>query len=470
MGKYYKLNKNFLLRGWQRLPYAIVDASTGFTKFLNKKAMDTLNLANGEIDFDLPLISDETRNIAETLEKEKIITLLDHPSEIEKKQEYRFHDNRFMEAAHWSVTGRCNYKCKHCYMSACENKYGELSHEDALEIIHQMAECGIHRISLTGGEPFVRKDFFELVDALIAEDIRIFCIYSNGRLINEKTLGELEKRDLHPEINMSFDGTEGWHSWLRGVEDADETIDRAFKLCSDHGFPTGAEMCLHDRNKHTLRDSVNYLASVGCKSLKTNPIADIGAWHDGGYGRSIDKDELYDLYLDYIPQYFEDGKPLSIMLGGFFAADPGRDGYTIPCLKSGVDPEKFCVCGHARLHMYISAEGRVLPCMALSGMDIQENYPLLPEKGLKYCLTESEYMRLITARAKEIIDHNDKCRSCEFAAECCGGCRAGALESTPLDIMGIDEATCRIFKGGYIDKIAEAVGDRAGTAKKSENR
>ena len=457
MSKYYKLNKMFALRGWQKLPYAIVNLNNGITKFINEKEMELLNYANGEIDFELPIFSNEQLVIADKLVELNILTLSDKPSPILDKQKYRYHDNRYMQSVHWSMTGRCNYKCKHCYMSACTGKYGELSHEQCLEIIRQMADCGIHRISLTGGEALIRSDFFELVDALIENDITIYCLYSNGQLINEKTLNELEKRNLHPEINMSFDGTEGWHDWLRGVNNASEAIDKAFKLCKEHGFTTGAEMCLHEKNKHTLRDSINYLASVGCSSLKTNPISDVGAWHDGGYGKSIDNEDLFNIYLDYIPHYYEDGKPLTIQLGGFFMAYPNQKGFYVPSIKPENHSKDFSVCGHARNQMYISAEGRALPCMSLSGQDIQNEYPLILDKGLKYCLTDSSYMKLITTKASDIIAHNERCKTCEYASRCCGGCRAAALDSTPNDIEGIDEVTCLIFKGHYYDKIASIV-------------
>lgn len=81
-------------------------------------------------------------------------------------------------------------------------------------------------------------------------------------------------------------------------------------------------MCIHRQNRHTIRDSVNLLASLGCGSLKTNPISNVGAWKEGGYGPGIGMEELFQTYLDYIPRYYEDGMPLSLQLGGFFSASP----------------------------------------------------------------------------------------------------------------------------------------------------
>jgi len=122
-------------------------------------------------------------------------------------------------------------------------------------------------------------------------------------------------------------------------------------------------------------------------------------------------------------------------------------------MKNCDDPDKTCVCGHARMVTYISAEGRALPCMALSGMDIQQEFPLIPELGLAKCITDSRYMRLIDTRATEILEHNPECKSCEHAMQCLAGCRASALETAPDDILAPDRAICRIFKGGWVEKI-----------------
>ena len=450
---FYKLNPGFMLRGWQKLPYAIVRKGARPT-FISKTEMQALQLCNGRIDLSLPLVPQEVRDLLPTLEKHGVISRCEKGDSIAPEQEYRLYPARYIRTAHWSITGHCNYRCKHCYMSAPDAKYGELDHETIMSMVQQLIDCGVMEVSLTGGEPLVRKDFMEIVDALLAGGITITTIYSNGKLVTDNLLDELDRRGIHPEFNMSYDGTEGWHDWLRGIPGAGKIAEEAFLRCREKGFPTGAEMCIHQGNKHLLRDTVNRLAELGCRSLKTNPISNVGAWKDGGYGESISVEELYRLYFDYIPHYYEDGMPLSLQLGGFFSADPRKpEEYDIPAIKNCADPDKTCVCGHARMVMYISAEGRALPCMSLSGMDIQQEFPLIPEIGLARCITDSRYMRLIDTRATEVLNHNPECASCEYALQCLAGCRASALETTPDDILAPDRAICGIFKGGWVQRI-----------------
>lgn len=454
---YYKLLSQYKLCGWKKLPYAIVDTDKTKIGFMSSNEMEVLKLCDGLFDFNLPLFIDNYKEILNAALENGLIKECKKGEKILPEQKYKYYDNRFIRQVHWSITGRCNYKCKHCYMSAPDAKMGQLPLEDIADIINQLAECGVYTVSLTGGEPLIRKDFMEIVDMLLDKNIKIKTIYSNGLLVKEDLLKNLVRRNIHPEFNMSFDGTENWHDWLRGVDCATENIIKAFELCKKYGFPTGAEMCIHEKNKHTLRDSVNFLARLGCNHLKTVPIEDTGSWKDNGFGQSISIKDLYNVYLDYIPYYFKDNMPISIQLGGFFQASPKTKRYSIPCVKKSCDLKTTCICGHARHVMYISPEGRCLPCMPLSSTEIQNNYPLIKDIGLKKCITDSSYMSLIETTADVVINHNKKCKNCKFATQCIGGCRASGLLGSSKDILAKDEATCKIFLDGYIDKIHVAV-------------
>ncbi len=58
---YYKLNKGLLLRGWKKLPYALVDKNNHRTHFVNADEMTALQMCNGKINLSLPMIPDSVR-------------------------------------------------------------------------------------------------------------------------------------------------------------------------------------------------------------------------------------------------------------------------------------------------------------------------------------------------------------------------------------------------------------------------
>ncbi len=453
---YYRLKEKYLLRGWELLPYAIVDTEKHTASFFDRKTFDVLSLCEGNADFSLPLFPQAVKDTVDVLLEKGIIVECSAGEGITEKQKYKKYNNRFMRRAHWSITGCCNAKCRHCYISGAENRYGELSHEDVMKIVDGLGECGVLSCSITGGDPLVRRDFWDIIDGLLKWDIDVSVIYTNGILVNDKLLDGLEERGIHPEFNMSFDGL-GHHDWLRGFEGAEKAVKRAFELCQKRGFPTGAEMCLWKDNVHSLRDSVNYLASVGCRSLKVNPVGDTGAWKEGGYQKDhgLSFDETYQVYFDYIDDFYRDQPVISLQLGGFFMGyGKEPDHYSIPVVHTVSDPAKVCVCAHARNTMYISAEGRALTCMPISNNDeFQKDYPLIQEIGVKDCLNDSKYMELVNTRTDKVLAHNEKCSICRYKNLCLGGCRAAGLLCHPGDILAPDEATCKVFTEGWAEKI-----------------
>ena len=138
-----------------------------------------------------------------------------------QEQKYHAYPARYRKNAHFSITGQCNLRCRHCFMSAPHAKHGSPGHDEIMDVIDQLAECGVFSVGITGGEPLIREDFLEIIDALIAREIAVATIYTNGWLVDEKLLDALEERKLHPSFQLSFDGV-GWHDFLRGIPGAEE--------------------------------------------------------------------------------------------------------------------------------------------------------------------------------------------------------------------------------------------------------
>ena len=114
--------------------------------------MQALEFCNGKINMSLSVINEEIRKMLPVLIKNGIIEQCEPGDAILPEQEYRLYPSRYISTAHRSVTGRCNYRCKHCYMSAPDAKFGELSHSQVMNIADQITQCGIREVSLTGGE------------------------------------------------------------------------------------------------------------------------------------------------------------------------------------------------------------------------------------------------------------------------------------------------------------------------------
>ena len=452
MQKYYRLSDKYILRGWEKLPYAIADSQTFTPYFIDSTHFNALKWCSGNIDTSLPFITDTDRDIIRKYEQQGIVEACSPGQALTENQKYKKFPVRYVRLVHWSITGRCNYKCRHCFMSAPDAKIGDLSHEQIMSIIPQLADCGIMNVALTGGEPLVRPDFLEIVDGLLERGIHIMQIYSNGALVNEELLRELDRRNIHPEFNMSYDGN-GWHDWMRGIPGAEKAVDRAFALCRDMGFPATAEMCLHRLNMHTIRESAQHLASLGVKSLKVGGVQEAGDWEMNKQDNALSIRETFKAFLEYIPDYYADGMPLTLQMGNFFAARPDEpDVFSIPDYVQNVNQDA-CVCGCARIMLYISPDGHVLPCMMMAGTKIQDSMPLLTEKSLAECINGSCWFELVNKRVKEFFAVNEDCRTCEQFGRCNGGCRADAMSADPDNYMGKSPMLCEFLLGRWPEKI-----------------
>lgn len=451
---YYRLGSRYVLRGWELLPFAVCDTVSGQTAFFKRDDFRLVLRCDGWTEIQEEKLGGEQKRLLDLMLDQKIIEPCGRGEGLQEVQTYRRYPSRFIKTVQWSITGRCNFRCRHCFMSAPEAKYGELPLAECLKIVDEMAACGIMSVSLTGGEPLVRKDFFRIVDALLEKGIRVNGIYSNGKLVNDRLLDEFDARGLRPVIHMSFDGT-GWHDWLRGIAGAEKYVMDAYRLCQERGFETTAEMCIHKKNQDTIRETAKLLRSMGVRSLKVNPAIPMGEWLKESTQYTLTAQEAYQVYLDYIPHYFEDHMPISIALEGFFTCDEGNPDYHIPNIK--YEDECDCltksICGHARNSLYISPEGTALPCMPLAASCVKEQFPNILEESLAGILSDSFYMRMVDVRLGEYLEHNPQCRECPHRNACGGGCRGFAIGQDGDDYLAADLQACAFFKGGYPEKI-----------------
>jgi radical SAM protein with 4Fe4S-binding SPASM domain len=450
----YCLKENLALRGWEDEPFAVQDLNTGWAFFVGEEVFRVLSLCNGVMDMDSFLIPDGFRQIARLFAERKVVEPCEAGSALSPVQKYRAFPCHYIARAHWSITGKCNMSCRHCYVSAPQAKFGEMSHDKCMDIINQLGEIGVPVVNLTGGEPLVRGDFLELVDAITEQGIRISQIYTNGMLVDAALLDDLTKRGIRPTFVLSFDGV-GWHDWLRGTEGAEKMATDAIRLLRGRDFPVFVESTFHRDSIGSLYETMTLLAELGVDHWKAATVTDSGNWlgEDGSF--DLSPEELYTAWLELIPRYLEEGAPLCMMLGGFFKCDKGSKEYTIPMKKRGDESDPLCLT--ARSTMYIAADGKLLPCMPLAGLPFQEDMPSLNDMTIAQALSDSRYLERIKTPVSALMEHKPECASCEHRKVCGGGCRAMALSfNKDNDYLGVDPSVCAFFKGGWEDRIHRA--------------
>ena len=453
---YYRLAPVYALRGWQNTTHMLVAKPDNQARPLTATEFTVLVLCDGQTPLDVSCLSATEQAALQELIHRGIVTAHDAPSPITQGQMYRYYDNRFIQRVMWSVTGMCNFRCRHCFVDGpCETTHG-LSTEGALALIDQLAACGVMQVELTGGEPLVRPDFLQLLDRMRERGIFVTQIYTNGALVDATFLNELKKRQMQPAFHFSFDGVEGWHDWMRGVAGAEQKTLHAMQLCIDNGYDVYAGMCLHKGNVASLPNTVKLLADIGVTRLNVSGITMSALWQKKHSGYALDDREYLDAAMAYFPRYFQDGRPMPVTLNGAALLHPRekcRAVQDMPCMNQ---EKRYYLCSTARFAPYVSSEGRLLPCMPMSMCEEQCCFPLIPEKGLAACLTDSTFMEFSSQCTNDLFARNPECGSCEHRWHCGGGCRAIALKNTH-DFFGCDSYQCLIWKEGYGKKLAQAL-------------
>ena len=449
----YLLEEEYAFRGWKLLPFAVQYRHAPLTEFFMEAQYKLLMDCDGITDIYFDKLTDKQRDTYNLWEKIGLIRRSESGEELLPYQRYKYYNARYKQLVQWSITGECNYKCKHCFMSAPHAAQGEPTWEELMTMLDAFERCGIRNLHITGGEPMVRADFWELIDEINRRDFVIDIIYSNGLLVTDAFLDKLEDKGIIPGFQFSFDGV-GYHDWMRGVDGAEKIAIDAIKRCIKRGMPVSVSMVLCKESVGCIRESINLLASLGVSHVKIGAASPLGEWTNEPE-HFLSREELYEAFLEYIPHYFEDGKPVSIGLEGFFSYDLNED-TAFSIQEKNIEEELFPkanMCAHVRREMYVSPQGNVLPCMSMVGGPIEEQFPNMLKTPLEEILDkDSLYMDIISYTIEDYMEHNPECQECKYKAMCCGGCRAIAVRDHPTDYLAKDLDTCEYYKGGWKEK------------------
>lgn len=133
---YLSLAPEYVLRGWEKLPFSVVNIKTGRTLFLSQNDFELLMCCDGNHNIDSIQIQAYQYYISQGIVRISDARLAD-------KQHYKIYNNRFVESAHWAITNTCNYKCKHCFLSAPHSSESYIAFDDCRRIIDELYDVGI---------------------------------------------------------------------------------------------------------------------------------------------------------------------------------------------------------------------------------------------------------------------------------------------------------------------------------------
>lgn len=331
----------------------------------------------------------------------------------------------------WDITYACNLKCKHCYANAGKALEGELTTEEAKQVIDKLDRASVPIIAFSGGEPLVRKDIFELTK--YAHDKGIYvAIATNGTLITKSKAREMKEAGIQ-FTQISLDGASAeTHDNFRGIDGVYKKTIRGIKNCVNEGFFVNIATTATKYNYKEAPKIMDLCEELGVNWLMAYNFVPTGR------GKFISEN---DLTPDEREQVLKDlwgglkngGKVNILSTAPQFArvaleAEIGKNEKIIPThffnpkLSSKLMnlAEFIGGCGCGRFYCAIRPNGNIEPCVF---------FPLtvgnIKEDDFEDLWINNSVFRDI--RNKNILEGN--CGKCDYRYYC-GGCRARAYGYT----------------------------------------
>ncbi len=322
----------------------------------------------------------------------------------------------------WEVTKRCNLSCIHCRASAENISYeGELDTKASFRLLDEISKTGSPIIILTGGEPLLRSDIFEIAQYGTDKGLKMV-MAPNGTLVNKINAKKMAESGIK-RISISIDGaSEKEHDGFRGVHGAFAAALEGIRCAKDAGIEFQINTTITTANLKQIPQILELAVKLGAAAHhifllvptgRGKYIADTGL-DPVEYERTLnwfyDQRDKVDLQLKATcaPHYYRilrqrahrEGKTVSF-------ATHGMDAVTRGCL-GGIG---FC---------FISHKGVVKPCGFLN-----LNCGDVTKVPFDEIWANSETFK--TLRNYNLL--KGKCGICEYQ-QVCGGCRARAFEAS----------------------------------------
>ena len=176
-------------------------------------------------------------------------------------------------AVHLEIAAACNLTCTHCFAGELPRREPPLTMAELDALFATLARMGSFRLGLTGGEPLLRRDLFEIVDRATAHGL-CPCLTTNGLLITEEIARELGRRNL-VWLNVSLEGaTADTNDRVRGAGTFDRVVEN-LRILGQHARFTLA-FTVMSTNVHEVEACAELAARVGALTAVFRPLYPVG--------------------------------------------------------------------------------------------------------------------------------------------------------------------------------------------------
>jgi len=301
----------------------------------------------------------------------------------------------------WEITNACNLRCRHCYVAAGEKLDQELRTNEALRLVDELDRIGVTDITISGGEPFCRRDLWKIIGEIKYREIP-FMLYTNATLLDEEKIKKLAEYNIKC-IAVSLNGaTAETHNFVQNANTFGRVLN-AIKRLKDRGIRVQALFTLMEVNAKEF-DALTQLS----RKLSVDSIC-IYPFYPQGRGKSN---------LDYLA--LDAKKTIEFLARATESQHPPPYIYVGGCLSQKFTPAKkrSLIKGNpcGKLTALIMADGHLRPCNFLP----HKTEHSVREKNISELWNEPIFWKVRNWR-KEMAQNID-CQNCEHLPICMGTC------------------------------------------------
>lgn len=309
----------------------------------------------------------------------------------------------------WEITLACCFSCKYCGSAGGQARENELTTAECISVAGQLADLGCKKVTLIGGEIFLRPDWSTITRALTDRDICV-AVITNGYLFTDEIIRQLQDVKVSA-VCVSIDGPEAVNDYYRQVGSF-QRAKQAIITLSEHSIPVAVISTLNSENIHQLDYLYKEMRDLPLYCWQLQACTPMGNAETHGIEYEFD----HRLAIDFVVQHIDDA-PFRIGIAdniGYFTHDEGR----LRGNPSGLAIFHGCQAGISSIG--IDSVGNVRGCESqyadafIEGNLRQQSLISIWEAPNAFSYNRNFSTSILTGY----------CSNCFYGSICAGGCRS----------------------------------------------
>lgn len=295
--------------------------------------------------------------------------------------------NNILYRFHIDITGKCNYRCVHCYHTFEQYSEDLLSESNFEALFKKLYGLGVFILTISGGEPFIRKDILKILECAKKYDF-VVQILTNGYFLEEAIIKEIAASNVC-KLSFSYYGSEEIHNQITNKKDAHVKLMNAIELCIKYNISYELKFILLNDNVDEFDEYVSLCNRLGLRVLFEPCLIPKLDGDNSNFQHKLGF-EKYKKFMRLHMQYFYNGADITQ--------------YSEKCIN----------CSAGKYGLYCDHMGKIYPCVSYreylgDWTDIEEIW------------SKNEKLKEIRDRRHEQFLSFNKYSFCKYCYQICPG-------------------------------------------------